>query len=378
MNILDYLRKYKDKTFEEMPFNEIDSLILSEMAYLNLHLYAPLLEDHDFIKLQTMRIYNEDHFSYGSVDAKKNLKMIDLMKYGERFKTMQIGLCKEKFREGDKSATQFFAVTYILPDDTMYIAFRGTDITINGWKEDFHMVFMDTIPSQRDALTYINHVLERYGDRKFYIGGHSKGGNLAFYCAFNLDNKKWEKNLIHAYSFDGPGFKNGVKDFPSYERVKDRISKYMTHRDWVGMIYNNFRRQAIIVAATGFLLGGHDPFSWHVNLSKIRFVKARRSRGYKNSELAFNRWIRKVSDEDKILACDVIFELLKDAKTVYDLPKAVGKVLFHGKEMLSGYSDEEKKRVLKIVKKLLKSYTKTDFSYKRAVKKIEKKDKKNE
>ena len=377
MNIIDYLKKYKDTTFEEMPLNEIDSLILSELSYMNLHLYAPSLQENKFIKLQTMRIYNEKNFSYGSVDAKKNLKMIDLMKYGERFKTMQIGLCQEKIKEGDKSATQFFAVTYILPNSDLYIAFRGTDITINGWKEDFHLAFMDTIPSQRDALAYTKSVLNKHPG-KFYIGGHSKGGNLAFYSAFNLDDKELEKRLIRAYSFDGPGFKDGVDDFPSYKNIKDRISKYMTHRDIVGMIYNNFRKEAIIVAATGFLLGGHDPFSWHVNLYKIRFVRARRGKGYRDGEVVFNKWVKGVSEEDKILACDIIFDLLKDAKTVYDLPKALGNVLLHGKEMLSGYSDEEKERVLKLAKKFIKAYRKQAFVVKKKRKKPDQKPVKNE
>ena len=371
MNIIDYLKKYKNTTFEEMPFNEIDSLILSELSYMNLHMYAPSLEDNKFIKLQTMRIYNEENFSYGSVDAKKNLKMIELMKYGERFKTMQIGLCKEKFKEGDKSATQFFAVTYILPNDEMYIAFRGTDITINGWKEDFHLAFMETIPSQRDALAYTKAVLKKHNNR-FYLGGHSKGGNLAFYSAFNLDDESYENRLIHAYSFDGPGFKDGIKNFPSYSSVIKKVSKYMTHRDLVGMIYNNFRKEAITVAATGFLLGGHDPFSWQINLYKIRFVRARRLKGYRDSEIAFNKWIKTVKEEDKILACDVIFDLLKDAKTVYDLPKTLGNILLHGKELLADYSEEEKERILKILKKLAVQYGKTAFGYKPKAKKVAK------
>ncbi len=363
MNIINYLKKYKDTTFEEMAFNEIDSLILSELAYMNLQMYAPSLEGNKFVKLQTMRIFNEKNFSYGSVDAKQNLKMIELMKYGERFKTMQIGLCKEKVKEGD-NATQFFGVTYILPTNELYIAFRGTDITINGWKEDFNLALMDTIPSQRDALSYTKAVLKKHKGN-FYIGGHSKGGNLAFYSAFNLDDKEFEDRLIHAYSFDGPGFKNGVNDFPSFKNIKDRISKYMTHRDLVGMIYNNFRKEAIIIAATGILLGGHDPFSWHVNLYKNRFVRARRAKGYRDGEIAFNKWVKTIKEEDKVLACDIIFDLLKDAKTVYDLPKVVGNILAHGKEILAEYSDDEKERILKIVKKLIKTYTNQVFNIKK-------------
>ena len=369
MNINHYLKKYKDVTFDELEFNELDSLILSELSYMNLDMYSPSYKDNKFIKLATMRIRRPKEFSYGSVDAKYNLKMFDLMKHGKRFKDMQIGLCKSKFSEGDKRAVQFFAVTYILPNHTLYIAFRGTDITINGWKEDFHMTFMDTIPSQKDALSYTKAVLKKY-DGPYYIGGHSKGGNLAFYSAFNLEDEELENRLINVYSFDGPGFKDGVKNFPSYLAIKDKVVKYMTHRDWVGMVYNNFRRNAIIVAATGILLGGHDPFSWQVNLTKARFVRVRRLKAFKNSEIAFNKWLKSVSDKDKILACDIIFDLFKDAKTVYDLPKVVGNVMFHGKELLKDYSDEEKERIIKIVKRLIKQYLEVEFNIKKKPKKV--------
>ncbi|MDQ8767713.1 DUF2974 domain-containing protein, partial [Streptococcus ruminantium] len=33
--------------------------------------------------------------------------------------------------------------------------FRGTDDTIIGWKEDFHMAYMDEIPAQRAASAYL-------------------------------------------------------------------------------------------------------------------------------------------------------------------------------------------------------------------------------
>ena len=168
MNINDYLKKYKDVPLEELDFNELDSLILSELSYMNLDMYAPSLEDNKFINLSSLRIRNPEKFSYGSVDAKKNLKMIELMKSGKRFNHLKVGLCKGKVVEGEKSAAQFFAVTYILPNNVMYLAFRGTDITINGWKEDFHMAFLETIPSQRDALSYTKKVLSKYKN-KFYL-----------------------------------------------------------------------------------------------------------------------------------------------------------------------------------------------------------------
>ena len=261
MNINHYLKEYQNTTFEQLEFNELDSLILSELSYMNLDMYVPRLCDNKFVYLKDIHITDTKSFSYGSVDYKNNLKMFELMQNGERYKDLQIGLYKSGLvTKNDEKSKQFFAVTFILPNKTMYIAFRGTDITINGWKEDFHMCFMDTIPSQVDALKYTKNVLKKV-KLPFYLGGHSKGGNLAFYTALNLDNKRLEKRLIKVYSFDGPGHKKGFKSFENYQRLKTKMVKYMTNRDWVCMIYNDFRKGAIIVSATGLLLGGHDPFT---------------------------------------------------------------------------------------------------------------------
>lgn len=365
MNINDYLRKYNNTPFEELEFNELDSLILSELSYMNLDLYVPRLCDNKFVTLSEIQITDSKAFSYGSVDYKNNLRMFDLMRSGERFKNMQIGLYKEGLNVKDsKNAKQFFAVTFLLPNNTLYLSFRGTDITINGWKEDFHLCLKDTIPSQDSALKYTKNVLKKY-KLPFYLGGHSKGGNLAFYSALNLSSKRLEKRLITAYSFDGPGFKNGIKDFPSYKEIKHKLVKYMTHRDLVGMIYNEFKKGAIIISATGILLGGHDPFTWRVNVNKARFIRGRRNKVYVNSEVAFNKWLVSLKDEDKVLACDMIFDLLKEAKTVYDLPKAVGYTIVHGKEFVDSYSNDEKDRVKEIVKKLIKIYFEINFKPKK-------------
>ena len=162
MNINHYLKKYKDVPLKDLEFNELDSLILSELAYMNLDLYVPRLCDNKFATLSDINITDSKAFSYGSVDYKNNLRMFELMKSGERFKDLQIGLYKTGLvTKNEEKAKQFFAVTFILPNKTMYIAYRGTDITINGWKEDFHMCFMDVIPSQEDALKYAKNVLNK-------------------------------------------------------------------------------------------------------------------------------------------------------------------------------------------------------------------------
>ena len=34
-NIIDYVRYYRNKSFDELPFNEVDALILANISYLN-------------------------------------------------------------------------------------------------------------------------------------------------------------------------------------------------------------------------------------------------------------------------------------------------------------------------------------------------------
>jgi hypothetical protein len=87
---------------------------------------------------------------------------------------------------------QLSAVMYILNDGNRheprlmpeyYIAFRGTDDTPVGWKEDFNMIFKTMIPAQLEAVSYVRRITARFKHGRIRLGGHSKGGNLAAYAA---------------------------------------------------------------------------------------------------------------------------------------------------------------------------------------------------
>ncbi len=53
-------------------------------------------------------------------------------------------------------------MTYRLNLDTYLIVFRGTDDSIIGWKEDFHMTYMKEIPAQKHALEYLEDFFKQY------------------------------------------------------------------------------------------------------------------------------------------------------------------------------------------------------------------------
>lgn len=82
---------------------------------------------------------------------------------------------------------QFAAVSFLLPDGSVYAAYRGTDMTIVGWQEDFNMSFLSAVPAQVKAAEYAGAVARACPRRPLRIGGHSKGGNLAAWAAVHLD-----------------------------------------------------------------------------------------------------------------------------------------------------------------------------------------------
>ena len=46
-NIIDYVKEYGIHTFSEEPLNEVDALVLSQMAYLNFAPFVPGLEEYN-------------------------------------------------------------------------------------------------------------------------------------------------------------------------------------------------------------------------------------------------------------------------------------------------------------------------------------------
>ena len=201
-NFLNYLEK-NQKSFTEEAFNIVDSLILAYLSYLHFPSTKTRLKDLSILK---------------STKTKKNKEFIKRVIASNRYKDVE--LCFYVEDTNDLIEKQFSAVTFLLPDNTMYISFRGTDSTLTGWKEDFNMAFMLPVPAQKEALNYVEKITKLI-PRKFYIGGHSKGGNLAVYAGCNL-NRELSKRIIKIYSHDGPGF---IKEFlttSNYQSVKEK------------------------------------------------------------------------------------------------------------------------------------------------------------
>ena len=135
----------------------------------------------------------------------------------------------------DESAEkQFSACTLRLPRGAAYVSFRGTDNSVVGWKEDFNMAFETGVPSQIAAVSYLERVAPTI-EGGIYLGGHSKGGNLAAYalarCPADVAGR-----VVRAFSHDGPGFKRGFLAERDFEPISDVIHRTVPEESVVGML----------------------------------------------------------------------------------------------------------------------------------------------
>ena len=181
MNILDYLKWRGDLTFKQDPFNIVDNVILSQMAYTVFDPYVT--EKGSYTVKEISDMYFKEHTEQECIDSSSFIGLAPLVLKGMaetvRFKDAVI---HDFVSETDTETHQQFACFSIdLSDKTTYVAFRGTDDTLTGWQEDFCLSY-ETVPAQISAVNYLNKHIKR--GRKYRIGGHSKGGNLAVYSVY--------------------------------------------------------------------------------------------------------------------------------------------------------------------------------------------------
>ena len=334
-NFLNYLQD-NNNSFKESSFNIVDSLVLAYLSYLHFPNIPTKLKGLDISK---------------TTKVKKNKEFIKRVVTSNRYKDIE--LCFYVEDTNDLIEKQFSAVTFLLPNNTMYISFRGTDSTLTGWKEDFNMAFMLPVPAQKEALNYVEKVTKLI-PRKFYIGGHSKGGNLAVYAGCNLSNSL-STRIIKIYSHDGPGF---IKEFlttSNYQNIKDKIEKVVPSSSIIGMLlYTNEKYKIIKSSARGIL--EHDSFSWLVEDNNFIILKDI-SDGTAYTNKVINDFISNLSKKEREIFIDSLFTVLKSTglTTLDEISKNFIVKLPNILIAIYRIDDVNKKYILKTIKALIKS-----------------------
>lgn len=349
-NLTEYVLNKGCDSMKERSFCDVDSLVLCQFAYLK---FDGLVPDVDSgmgaVGLQEL----SEHADYEKLFADERYREVNEELFGAMVSSRRFGTLKLNFYENIidvNKETQFSAVTCLLEDGTVFIAFRGTDETIVGWKEDFNMAFTEPVVGQLIAVKYLNHAARLFAG-EFQVGGHSKGGNFAVFAAMKCDADV-KARIQKVYSHDGPGFRPEILKSGDYEAVKERVCKTLPHSSVVGMLLQH-QENYEVVSCKKFGLMQHNPFNWQIE--DCEFVKVKDIYyGRRLMDEALNEWILSLPQDQLTLFVDTLFQVIEasEADNLIDMAaewkKSATGVLNAVKEI----DDDTRKMLKKILLRL--------------------------
>ena len=262
-NINDYLKWRGDLTFKQSPLNEVDNMILSRFSYLPFNKIE--MKEKETIGSVVKKLKS---FSVEDFNIKGDKPLVDNLDNCIRFKDLKL---TDYVENTDlKLEEQFAAITIHLNDKEMYVSFCGTDNSLIGWKEDFNLSFMQNIPAQLAGVKYLKAIAHKY-DKKMYIGGHSKGGNVAVYAAVFAGNKIQDR-IINVTNHDGPGCDETIIEKPEYKRILDKLYTYIPQSSVIGRLLEHEEKYKVVKSLEKGIMQ-HDIYSWQVLGTKIVQMK---------------------------------------------------------------------------------------------------------
>ncbi|MDL2300895.1 DUF2974 domain-containing protein [Lachnospiraceae bacterium OttesenSCG-928-D06] len=304
--LIAYLKKYSNTSFLEYPMNDVDSLALCQLSYLKFDGLVPdIWANQSSVTLRSIR----EQKAYESLFAdsryeRDNKALFHAMAEGKRFGNMKLNCFIDIIEK--EWETQFSAITFLLENRITYIAYRGTDENIIGWKEDFNMAYLNPVPGQALSVKYLNMVASKIRT-SLYIGGHSKGGNLAVYAAMNC-LPEIQGRILQVYSMDGPGFRKEIMDSVAYRRIADRIIKILPQSSMVGMLFENDEHYQVVESKT-FGLAQHNPYTWKIKNGDFIRVNGL-YQGRKFMDLTFNEWVLSLDEVQLRTFVDTLYTVI--------------------------------------------------------------------
>lgn len=322
MNILDYLAT-EFASFDEKPFNPVDSAVLSQFCMVRVDDFvAPLRERKSFSSWGTVV---QNLFS----PPLRTVHFLDLLR-AERYENMFTGLIPGKIKDNllalaasprfrdvtirdtlslfnTEQQTQFAAVTLVYKKDFAYVGFRGTDASLIGWRENFNMAYSPSVPAQEQAVRYLEAVAPHLPKRLF-VGGHSKGGNLAMYAALKASQSVQDR-IERVYTHDGPGMKKGVFTAADWGRLAGRIHRSVPQDSVIGMLMESYDAPRV-VQSNEKGINQHSLFSWEVEGDDFVYLDSLTDNA-KFTDALFCEWLAHYTDNEAADIVQALFEAVE-------------------------------------------------------------------
>lgn len=307
MELFDYLKWRNDVSLRAAPFNEIDNVILSYLAYAD---FGELLqEEKRRVSIETcLKRFCKKHDLANVRESKLFIEraplLLEDMVRGARFRGTKVVHFREVFDK--EKVQQFAALVFLLPDGTKYVSFRGTDLSITGWKEDFLMSFTAETEGAKEAVSYLNEVAACVeGD--LILGGHSKGGNFAMFAAAFCDDAVKER-ILKVYNNDGPGFREEIVRSAAYRELLPKITIILPQTSIIGQLLSNEAKQLVVKSSAAGIFQ-HDVTTWEV--TKDKFVGAELDAFSDFVKVSLGTWLETMDDETRKSLVETVFSMIE-------------------------------------------------------------------
>lgn len=303
-DLFEYLKWRGDIPFSQVPLTPVDAVIFCELAYIRFGGIVSSDLDHPIFLADAAKAFLSKPEKERTCRIWLDEKLLEAVANTRRFRSA--GLAFYRDIHIPEEETQFAAIAFLLDDGSAFLAFRGTDYSLTGWKEDFNMSFQDSIPAQREALAYTREFAAVW-PVIMHLGGHSKGGNIAVYAAAKAE-PEIRQRILSVYNHDGPGFTDALMGDPGYLAMVPKIKTYIPQSSVIGMLLEHEEPYTVVKSSLSGILQ-HDIYSWAVMGGDFIHVEevTKESRFIDNT---VKRWVADMSKEERSILVDKVFGLL--------------------------------------------------------------------
>ncbi|MBR6706305.1 MAG: DUF2974 domain-containing protein [Clostridia bacterium] len=300
---MDHLTDYA-RWMENVPFgseiSDLDAMIMCYLTYADL---APLPGRGITLRDAVAAMEEREIPCLIASDDPLFSDRVRMIAAGHRFGDLVITDFVDE--RDDEKGIQFSATVFRSPFWS-FLAFRGTDQSLVGWREDFIMSFT-VMPSQVRASEYAREWID---GGKWYMGGHSKGGNLALYAACAIGEK--QRALVErVYLLDSPGLCREALEGTGVDpdAARDRLVRIIPEYDVVGSLFAPGAPRETVVRSDYRGLMQHDMASWGVDHGSLMTAEKRDPVSLMISE-ATGKWLDRVDRQAREEFVDSLFEQL--------------------------------------------------------------------
>lgn len=339
--IKDYLLYYKDIEIDKVHWNQIDNLLCSILVYLPVDSFKSKKNLCEFIEYS---IKFKSRINQGMM-SKKAFEIIDLLKDSKRYSNVYVS----NFVNLENELTQFGACKFKIKDESI-IAFKGTNGSSIGWIENIRLGYEYPTYTQCLAISYLKDNI-CLNDKKVYVSGHSKGGNLAMCSVMELPIKLQNK-VKFIYNFDGPGFLSNEYESIKFNRIKDKLINVIPTGSVIGVILNNDNYN--VVKSVDLGVYEHFPTSWC--LFGEKFIEGKLSSVSKKLHINTTVGLESLDKEQVKDAFEIIVKIILENKNNIKSINDVSKLI----KSIKNIDPNVQKYLIKFINTIISFKTKED------------------